>query len=330
MVKVVVPLALVIFVGVSFFFLDGWPFRRTPKEASSALEAKDQRAKDQPSNGSEASHRVDDQETARSDDPKKNAKQDAAAPDRKTPVPAELRRQTENALLAAKADPDSYRKALSDAVLDLRLERDFRDELLGDLRKLNEKLIFTAEPTKRYAPWTVQKNDNLTKIAAATNKKNDTNVTPAFLMKVNRLSKPVIMPGQVINVPIQKMAVRVHKDDFRLFVLLGGVICLDYPVGIGKDDGTPEGEFTIRGKTKNPNWTTPEGKVLKFGDPGHIIGSRWLGFDNAAGRTTYGIHGTTDESSVGKSLSAGCVRLKKADLEELFEIVPEGCPVVVK
>jgi L,D-transpeptidase YbiS len=39
------------------------------------------------------------------------------------------------------------------------------------------------------------------------------------------------------------------------------------------------------------------------------------------------IHGTNDEASVGRPASHGCVRLKNADMIELFDLTPVGTPV---
>jgi lipoprotein-anchoring transpeptidase ErfK/SrfK len=41
----------------------------------------------------------------------------------------------------------------------------------------------------------------------------------------------------------------------------------------------------------------------------------------------YGIHGTNVPSSIGKAASHGCVRMRKQDLEELFEMVTVGTTV---
>ena len=52
---------------------------------------------------------------------------------------------------------------------------------------------------------------------------------------------------------------------------------------------------------------------------------------NAPGRPLlgYGIHGAKDESAVGRSLSNGCVRMRNADVEALYYIVPSGTRVVI-
>jgi lipoprotein-anchoring transpeptidase ErfK/SrfK len=42
----------------------------------------------------------------------------------------------------------------------------------------------------------------------------------------------------------------------------------------------------------------------------------------------YGIHGTNAPRSIGKAASHGCIRMRQADLEELFELVEVGSTVV--
>lgn len=43
----------------------------------------------------------------------------------------------------------------------------------------------------------------------------------------------------------------------------------------------------------------------------------------------YGIHGTDAPSSIGRSVSHGCIRVRNEDIETLFRIVPVGTPVYV-
>ena len=44
----------------------------------------------------------------------------------------------------------------------------------------------------------------------------------------------------------------------------------------------------------------------------------------------YGIHGTWDDNSIGKSESAGCIRMHNRDVEELYTLVTVGTPVEIK
>ena len=43
----------------------------------------------------------------------------------------------------------------------------------------------------------------------------------------------------------------------------------------------------------------------------------------------YGIHGTIDPTSLGKQVTAGCVRMKNEEVEELYKIVPTGTQVTI-
>ena len=43
----------------------------------------------------------------------------------------------------------------------------------------------------------------------------------------------------------------------------------------------------------------------------------------------YGIHGTDTPSSIGRSASHGCVRLRNEDIETLYRMVPIGTPVYI-
>jgi lipoprotein-anchoring transpeptidase ErfK/SrfK len=44
----------------------------------------------------------------------------------------------------------------------------------------------------------------------------------------------------------------------------------------------------------------------------------------------YGIHGTWDEASIGKAESAGCVRMRNAEVEQLYTLLPNGTEVAIE
>ena len=46
--------------------------------------------------------------------------------------------------------------------------------------------------------------------------------------------------------------------------------------------------------------------------------------------TTYGIHGNNNESSIGKNISGGCIRMHNKDVEWLFDRVRIGATVIIK
>lgn len=119
--------------------------------------------------------------------------------------------------------------------------------------------------------------------------------------------------GQLSPMAEQPMAIVIDKENHRLAVVSGNVIVRNYAVGLGGDK-TPEGKFVISEKVKDPN-----------GSSNGVYGSRGMTLSD----TRYGIHGTDEPESIGKDESLGCVRMKKEDIEELFDLVPKGTPVTI-
>lgn len=108
----------------------------------------------------------------------------------------------------------------------------------------------------------------------------------------------------------------------HIIVINDGDEKLVFPVAIGSPDTeTLEGVFLITGKSKDPEWFI-DGKVYPpyKHDPENSLGTRWM----ALSWRGYGIHGTNDPFSPGKSVSQGCVRLENKDVEIIFEKVNVG------
>ena len=84
----------------------------------------------------------------------------------------------------------------------------------------------------------------------------------------------------------------------------------------------------------HPKWYAPDGAVYPYGDPGNPLGDYFLKLAPAGkpGKplTGYGIHGTADDTAVGRSLSNGCIRMHNRDVERLWMAVPVGTAVSVK
>lgn len=183
-----------------------------------------------------------------------------------------------------------------------------------------------------FETYTVQPSDLLSKIAARYA------IPWQGIVQINRLPSETVRAGQILKLPKKDPAPRafhvmVSKSERRLY-LIGG-LALDgkipmvwkfYKVGVGQDDSTPNGKFRIVSRVEKPDWTDPiSGKLVKFGDPNHRIGSRWVGFE-VPGRTGagYGIHGTDEPESIGKAASLGCIRMHNHEVEELSDYLKEG------
>jgi lipoprotein-anchoring transpeptidase ErfK/SrfK len=125
----------------------------------------------------------------------------------------------------------------------------------------------------------------------------------------------------------------VDRSHFRLTLFKNLKRAKTYGIAVGQVGlETPAGLYSIQNKAVNPAWHVPNsawagdlaGKVIPAGDPGNPIKARWMGiFDGA------GIHGTSDDASIGSAASHGCIRMHVPDVEELYDEVPVGAPVYI-
>ena len=85
-----------------------------------------------------------------------------------------------------------------------------------------------------------------------------------------------------------------------------------FPVALGKQNTpTPAG-----------NWHIINKKILTDSSP---FGSRWMGLNHH----DYGIHGTNNPAAIGSNVSLGCIRMHNAHVEQLFDAVSIGTPVII-
>lgn len=106
--------------------------------------------------------------------------------------------------------------------------------------------------------------------------------------------------------------IEVDKKKLSLIDRENEKILETYTIASGKQSSpTPLGSFMIVEKAQ---WV--EG-----------FGSRWLGLNVPWG--IYGIHGTNQPSSIGGNVSAGCVRMRNDDMEDLYDKISANIPVVI-
>jgi L,D-transpeptidase ErfK/SrfK len=126
--------------------------------------------------------------------------------------------------------------------------------------------------------------------------------------------------------------IEINIPSRTLTILHSGRALKTYPVAVGRSKNlmTPIGDFKVETKDDKPGWTNPyNGKRIPPGNK-NPLGTRWIGFLTKDGDIVYGIHGTNQPASIGKFISHGCVRMKIADSEELFENVQTGSPVKIR
>lgn len=107
--------------------------------------------------------------------------------------------------------------------------------------------------------------------------------------------------------------ITIKPKEKRLYLIKDNKIFKSYPIATGKPSTpTPIGTFKIENVAINP---------------GGPFGVRWLGLDAPYG--DYGIHGTNNPSSIGKSVSNGCIRMYNKDVLDLSKYVSIGTVVKI-
>jgi lipoprotein-anchoring transpeptidase ErfK/SrfK len=125
-----------------------------------------------------------------------------------------------------------------------------------------------------------------------------------------------------------------------LYLTLESDKAIRYGVGIGRDGFTWAGRGEIRFKKAWPTWTPPaemierqpELEEYRNGMPPGLenpLGARALYIYQGDADTLYRVHGNGDVTSIGQSVSSGCIRLLHQDVIDLYNRVPEHTPIVV-
>jgi lipoprotein-anchoring transpeptidase ErfK/SrfK len=173
-------------------------------------------------------------------------------------------------------------------------------------------------------------------------------------VKYNTLAKQVettlLDPGNTETVKIQTSVVQpkvstaslakkypavliVDRDSFKLTLYKNLKKAKTYGIAVGQVGlDTPAGLYTIQNKAVNPAWHVPNsawagdlaGKVISGDDPSNPIKARWMGIYDGVG-----VHGTSDDASIGSRASHGCIRMHVPDVEELYDQVPVGAPIYI-
>jgi LysM repeat protein len=248
----------------------------------------------------------------------------ASAPTAPTPPPPLAEKPLAEALALLKAGkPLEARKHLT--ALYLKAKGKDAAAIARVLDKINAELVFNPRRTTGAVVYRVQRGDNMIAIGG----KHKVNwrqiarlngIKPDDILKLNRPLK--IITG--------KPSLIVWKSEFRMTLFIDGIYIKQYMVGIGLDDKTPTGEFVIGDRMIRAPWTTPDGRVLNYGDAGYRLGERWIAFQDQPGASGLGIHGTHDEASIGTKCSNGCLRMKNAEVVELYDFVTRGSAVDIR
>jgi lipoprotein-anchoring transpeptidase ErfK/SrfK len=118
-----------------------------------------------------------------------------------------------------------------------------------------------------------------------------------------------------------------------LYLVEDGGKAMRYGIGVGRPGFTWAGVKTITAKHEWPDWRPPEAMLKRqpelprfmAGGPQNPLGARAM----YLGSTDYRIHGSNEPWTIGHNVSSGCIRLRNADVIDLYNRVKVGTKVVV-
>jgi L,D-transpeptidase ErfK/SrfK len=152
-------------------------------------------------------------------------------------------------------------------------------------------------------------------------------VTPLQASRMGRLETILEQSSLAGIVRQTRLVIRLQSRQLEFYE--GENLISRYDIAVGQADWeTPVGHFAVLDMRRNPLWQHPiTGEAIPTG-PDNPLGTRWIGFAYDDGYHI-GIHGTNQEDLVGQAVSHGCVRMREADIQQVFEEIAIGTPITV-
>ena len=167
--------------------------------------------------------------------------------------------------------------------------------------------------------------------------------SPALLQQLNpgkdfsHAGESLVVPNVQSATPLPVVAkVVVDKSDATVSLVdEAGKVVAQYPASTGsRHDPLPIGDWKIEGVAKNPVfhynpklfWDADAGdsKAILPAGPNNPVGVVWIDLT----KEHYGIHGTPEPQTIGRTQSHGCIRLTNWDAARLTLMVKPGTKAV--
>jgi len=168
--------------------------------------------------------------------------------------------------------------------------------------------------------------------------------SPALLQQLNTgewagAGARIVAPNTAgLDMPATAAKVIVDKSDSTVALAdAGGKVYAQYPATTGSGhDPLPIGEWKINGVARDPVFHyNPD--LFWDVDPSHAKAKIPAGPNNPVGvvwidlsKPHYGIHGTPEPSTIGKTQSHGCIRLTNWSAREVAAAVAPGTPALLQ
>src|SRR5215831_2163547 len=149
-------------------------------------------------------------------------------------------------------------------------------------------------------------------------------------------------PGDIVELPTQYIlpdgdakGIVINVPEMRLYDFTRGMPPELFAIAIGdEEDPSLYGKFRVGPKRKDPAWYVPasiraekpELPAMVPAGEDNPLGTRWMTIDS----TTYGVHGTNNNWSIGRTATHGCIRLYNDQMERLYDRIPTGTPLLLE
>ncbi len=190
------------------------------------------------------------------------------------------------------------------------------DAALALLGEVNMTLLFSPTESPDKTEIVVKPGDTLNKIASRTG------IPAGLVVRANNLQDINIRAGAKLFIPVLSTSIEIRFRSANLTVLNNGAFLVRYPlVGGNMPGGIPlPVQTVIREKIALKNE-----KRVAFGEADYIDAYRWLPL------TEEDFHILSQPTAAGKpkGAPAGGFQLAPADMDELFLLVGNKCPVTI-
>lgn len=169
--------------------------------------------------------------------------------------------------------------------------------------------------------------------------------SPKLLAQLNpgkafdRAGEEIIVPNVAASSELPKAVKVIVDQSERTLTLVDaeGKVMAQFPATTGsKHDPLPLGVWKVKGVARNPVFRYNP-KLFWDADPGDAKATIAAGPNNPVGvvwidlsKEHYGIHGTPEPSTIGKTQSHGCIRLTNWDAATLAQSVVTGVEVLLQ
>ncbi|MGQ9859927.1 MAG: L,D-transpeptidase family protein [Thermodesulfobacteriota bacterium] len=149
---------------------------------------------------------------------------------------------------------------------------------------------------------------------------------------------PQVVPPESPPEPLTADWIKVIKHQRTMLLMRQGEVIRQYRISLGKnpygpkmrqgDNRTPEGLYLISGR--NPRSAYHLALRISYPDPIDSLQARSMGVEPGGNVMIHGLpNGVKSKYSMEKDWTNGCIAVSNEEIEEIWELVPDGTPIEI-